>query len=180
MQGIKGGINLVQGFQQAKQIKMNAKAQSQDIKNRMLSLRQSGEANALRQSKIGTSQLANLESGYSVSGVEMSGDVSNYISEVAATQELNAQQRSQDLYYQLSVMEVQRSNMRIAAKSAEKSAILSAISGGAAGGAAAFETYSENADYWDKYGPAANNAGDDTLYNGLPTYNRPVTGEGLI
>jgi len=155
---MQAGFSVVGGLQESKQIKVNAKIQSQDIMNRMIAMRQAGTANALRESKIGTSRLANLESGYATSGVEMTGDIAAYLSEVAATQEANAQQRNQDLFYQLSVMEVQRQNMNIAAKSASKSAMLSAISGGVAGGAAAYDTYSENAAYWKRFGPAADDS----------------------
>lgn len=159
MMGImQAGFNVVGGLAQADQLKMNAKAQSSDIKNRMIAMKQAGQANASRANKIGTARLAQLESGYTVSGVEMSGDIATYLSEVRATQEMDAQQRGQDLFYQLSVMEVQRQNMEIAAEQASKAAILSAISGGAAAGVGALETYSENAAYWSKFGPAANSS----------------------
>jgi len=157
----QAGFQFYGGMNQAKQIKMNASVQSQDITNRMVAMRQAGVANAKRESRINDQRIAQLESGYSRSGVEMSGDIAAYISEVAATQEANAQQRGQDMFYQLSVQEVQRQNMLIAAESAEKAAKLSAISGGMSGGMDAYETYSENANFWDKYGPAANSQNKD-------------------
>lgn len=144
------------GLAEKKQIGLNAAVAAQNYRTRVDNMLAVGQANALRESKIGTQQIAELESGYARSGVEMTGDVAAYLSEVKAVQERDAQQRYQDMFYNISVLGVQNENMQIAAENAQDTAMMAAISGAVAGGTGAYESYSENANYWDRFGAAAN------------------------
>ena len=150
---IQGLTSATTAFQSARQLSYNADVISSDIDARIEQETMARRANALRESQAGSRRLAQIESGYSVSGVEMSGDVANYVSKVAAVQERDIQQRNQDLYYKVQVMRVQQENMEMAAKLREKSVLIQAASSLIGGGINALTQKKEIDNYWENYGP---------------------------
>jgi len=150
---IQGLTSATTAFQSARQLSYNADVISSDIDARIEQETMARRANALRESQAGSRRLAQIESGYSVSGVEMSGDVANYVSKVAAVQERDIQQRNQDLYYKVQVMRVQQENMEMAAKMREKSFLIQAASSLIGGGINALTQKKEIENYWENYGP---------------------------
>lgn len=165
MQLAQGIVNGISSWQQSKQVRANAQVMQGDMINRKNAMLAARLANSKREAQITSAKLANIESMYSVSGIEMKGDIVNYIAEVAAAEELNSQQLTQDAFYTATVMDVQRENMRTAAKQQEKALKISAFTSLFGATAQAGLTYSESASYWEKNGP------------GVDTGNTPEAGE---
>ena len=125
-QGIVGGLSK---WGQAEQIETNAGVMAQDMANRRQAMLSARLANSKREATITSNYLADMESSYSISGIEMSGDIANYVAQHAAMAELNTQQLNQDAYYAAAVMDVQKENMQMAAKQKSKALKIGAIAG---------------------------------------------------
>lgn len=152
-QGFIGGFTSIL---QSKQVEANAKVMAKDMKNRKQAMLAARLANSQREANITSHKLADIESAYSVSGIEMGGDIANYVAEVAAVEEMNTQQLNQNAYYTAAVMDVQRENMQMQAKQKSRALKIGAIAGMFGASFEAAEIYSENASYWDNYGPGTN------------------------
>lgn len=152
-QGFIGGFT---NMLQSKQIEANAKIMARDMKNRKDAMLAARLANSKREANITSHKLADIESAYSVSGIEMGGDIANYVAEVAAVEEMNTQQLNQNAFYTAAVMDVQRENMQNQAKQKSRALKIGAIAGMFGATFEAAEIYSENASYWENYGPGTN------------------------
>lgn len=152
MQLIQGVVDANTLYNQSKQIRYNARVAEANIFNNINTMIVNRKANARREVNIGTRRLAQIENSFAKSGIEMRGDVVNYMAEIAGVQELDIQQRNQDMFYQTEVMKVQSENMRMAAKQQEKALKMSAITSLIGAGAKAGVTQSESVSFWQKYG----------------------------
>ena len=150
---LQGLTNAGTLYSSAQQTSYNARTMANDIDARIQQETQARQANARRESNAGTRRLAQIESGYSRSGVEMSGDVANYVAKVAAVQEAEIQQRNQDLRYKVEVMEIQKDNMLMAAKMRERSLLISSFTSLIGGGVEAMTQGRKITNYWEKFGP---------------------------
>lgn len=159
-----GMMNAVSILQQREQLEVNAEAAAKNFGVRQRNLLAARTANARREARITSMKLADIESSYSVSGIEMSGDVANYISQVAAVEEQNSQQLTQDAFYASAVMETQKNNLLTQADNQKDAMLFSAVSSIFGGAMAGAETMSEddfyksaikeeNDYYWSTFGP---------------------------
>ena len=140
-------------YNQSKQQEYNAKVMARDLKTKRRNMIAARRENAKRETQAQSQRTAQLTNMYAASGIEVNGDVSKYIARVAAVDELNKQQLTQDAYYNAAVIDTQIYNLRKGAAMAGQALELNALTTAMSAPINAAVIYNENSNYWDKYGP---------------------------
>lgn len=161
-QGLNG---MFTNMNMAKQTKYNAQANSKSIDIQIYNQTQARQVNARTEFERDRRHLAQIENNFARSGVEMSGDIVNYLSGIRAVQEVDMQQLNQDNQYQISVLRVEQENLERQARMESKGYKLAAITSLLGGGMQAYGQVAELKGFGTRKTATISNPIQNPMYN---------------